>query len=115
MLFEGADDVNEEPLSDNFEIEAAFTVVLCVKPEEEWEWDVASDLIKDEAFELSGPNNSIAAKIDQDRDDKNCTMVGLVMEAGTGKHIISMKLDKGSADGMALLLCWRLLPGCWRE
>ena len=55
-------------MSDDFEIESACTVVLCVKPEEEWEWDAASDLIKDEKFELSGPNNSIATKIAQDDD-----------------------------------------------
>jgi hypothetical protein len=79
-------------LSDDFEIESACTVVLCVKPEEEWEWDAASDLIKDEKFELSGPNNSIATKIDQDGDWENCMMVGRVMGAETCKHAISMKL-----------------------
>ena len=52
MLVEGAEDGSEEPLSDDFEIEAACTVALCVKPEEEWEWDAASDLIKDKVFEL---------------------------------------------------------------
>ena len=67
MLVEGAEEGSEEPLSDDFEIESACTVALCVKPEEEWEWDAASDLIKDKKFELSGPNNSIATKIDQDQ------------------------------------------------
>ena len=37
-------------------------MALCVKPEEEWEWDAASDLIKDKVFQLSGPNNSIVTK-----------------------------------------------------
>ena len=35
MLVEGAEDGSEEPLSDGFEIDAAYTVALCVKPEEE--------------------------------------------------------------------------------
>jgi hypothetical protein len=51
-------------------------------------------------FELSGPNNSIATKIDQDANYKNCMVVGRVMGAGTGKHTISMKLAKGSAGTM---------------
>ena len=59
---------SEEPLSDDFEIEYACIVALCVKLEEEWEWDAASDLIKDKVSELSGPNNSIATKSDQDGD-----------------------------------------------
>ena len=46
MLVEGAEEGSEEPLPDDFEIEVACTVALCVKPEEEWEWDAASDLIK---------------------------------------------------------------------
>ena len=62
MLVEGAEDGSEEALSDDFEMESACTVALCVKPEAEWEWDAASDLIKDKVFELSGPNNSIATK-----------------------------------------------------
>ena len=33
------------------------------------EWDVAFDLIKDKMFDLSGANNSIATKIDQEDDD----------------------------------------------
>ena len=96
MLAEGAEDGSEEPLSDDFEIEAACTVALCATPEEEWDWDAASDLIKDEVFELSGPNNSIATKIDQDEDWKNCMVVGRVMGAGTGKHTISMKIAHGN-------------------
>jgi hypothetical protein len=84
---------SEEPLSDDFEIEAACTVALCVKPEAEWGWDTISDLVSNGVFELSGPNNSIATKIDQDRDYNNCLVTGRVMEAGTGKHTISMKLD----------------------
>ena len=98
MVVEGAEDGSEEPLSDDFEVKAACTVALCVKPEAEWKWGVASDLVKDKVFELSGPNNSIATKIDQDIDWKNCMMVGRVMGAGTGKHTISMKLAQGSAD-----------------
>ena len=48
MLFKGAEDGSEEPLSDHFEFESACTVVLCMKPEWEWEWerDAASELIK---------------------------------------------------------------------
>ena len=95
MLVEGTEDGSEEPLSNDFEIEAACTVALCMNPEEEWEWDTASDLVKDELFELSGPNNSIATKVDQDRDLKNCMVVGRVMGAGTVKHIISRKLAQG--------------------
>ena len=76
-------------MSDDFEIKGACTVALCVDPEVEWEWDAASDLVKDIVFKLSGPNNSTAAKIYQDEDDENCTMVGRVMAAGTGKHTIS--------------------------
>ena len=90
-------------LSDDFEIESACTVALCVKPEEEREWDAAPDLIKDKVFELSGANNSIATKIDQDGDFKNCMVVGRVMGAGTGKHTISMTLAIGSAAGMGIL------------
>ena len=85
---------------DAFEIQSACTVALCVRAEAEWEWDTASDLIKDKMFELSGPNNSIATKIDQDEDDQNCMMVGSVMGAGTGKHTISVKLGQGSVDCM---------------
>ena len=102
MLGEDAEGGSEEPLSDDFEIESACTVVLCVKTEKEWEWDAASDLIQDKVFELSGPNNSIATKIGQDQEWKNCMMIGHVMEAGTGKHTISMKLAKGSAVDMFL-------------
>ena len=54
-------------------------------------------------FEPSGPNNSIATKIDQDSDTKNCMVVGRVMGSGTGKHTISMKLAHGSADRMYIL------------
>ena len=35
MLVEGVEDGSEEPLSEDFEIECACTVALCVKPEEE--------------------------------------------------------------------------------
>ena len=84
MLVEGAEDGSEEPLSDDFEIESACTVALCVKPEEEWEWDAASDLIKDKVFELSGPNNSIATKIDQNYDDGNCMMPCLLARHSHG-------------------------------
>ena len=59
-----------------------------------------SDLIKDNVFELNGTNNSIATKIDQDDDFKNCMMVRRVMGSGTGKHTISIKLAKGPADRM---------------
>jgi hypothetical protein len=100
MLVEGAEEGSEEPLSDDFEMESACAVALCVKPEEEWEWDAASDLIKDKVFELSGPNNSIATKIDQDEDYENFMVVGRVMGAGTGKHTISMKLAQVSAYSM---------------
>ena len=103
MLVEGAEEGSEEPLSDDFEIESACTVALCVKAEEEWEWGAASDLIKDKVFELSGPNNSIATKIDQDQDFKNCLFVGCVMGAETGKHTISMNLAQGSAYRMSIL------------
>ena len=71
-----------------------------MRPEEEWEWDVTAEMVKDKVFELSGPNNSIATKIDWDKDSDNCMMVGRAMGAGTGKHTISMKLDQGSANGM---------------
>jgi len=71
-----------------------------MRPEEEWERDAASDLNKNKVFELSGPNNSIATKIDWDKDPDNCMMVGRAMGTGTGKHTISMKLDQGSANGM---------------
>ena len=74
-----------------------------MKPEEEWEWDTASDLIKDKAFELSGPN-SIATKIDQNLDWDNCMVVERVLGAGTGKLTISMKLSKGDEDHM-LIFC----------
>jgi hypothetical protein len=104
MLVEGAEDGSEEPLSDDFEIESACTVALCMKPEEEWEWDAASDLIKDKVFELSGPNNSIATKVDQDENWENCMVVGRVMGAGTGKHAISMKLAQGSGYGMNIFI-----------
>ena len=90
-------------MSDELEIEVACTVALCVKPEEEWECDAAADLIKDKVFELSGPNSSIATKIDQDEDFANCMVVGHVMGAGTGKHTISMKLPEGSADDMFIM------------
>jgi hypothetical protein len=71
-----------------------------MRPEEEWEWDVTAEMVKDKVFELSGPNNSIATKIDWDKDSDNCMMVGRAMGAGTGKHTISMKLDQGSANCM---------------
>ena len=37
QLVEGAEDESKEPVSDDFDIEAACTVVLCAKPEAEWE------------------------------------------------------------------------------
>ena len=37
MLVEGAEDESKGPLSDDFEIESACTVALCVKPGAEWE------------------------------------------------------------------------------
>ena len=77
MLPEGAEDGSEEPLSDAFEIESACTVALCVKLEAEWEWDVASDLVKDKVFALSRPHNSIATKIDQDADEDQ-TKIGRI-------------------------------------
>jgi hypothetical protein len=95
MLVEDAEEGSEEPLSDDFEIESACTVALCVRPEAEWEWDATSEMVKDCVFFLSGPNNSIATKID--RVCGNCMMVERVMGAGTGKHTISMKLAQGSA------------------
>ena len=55
-------------MSDDFEIGSACTVAPFVKPEEDWEWDAASELIKDKVFELSGPNNSIATKNNQDQN-----------------------------------------------
>ena len=69
-----------------------------IKPTEqqEWEWDAEYALVKDKVFELSGPNNSIATKIDQDLNAHNCMVVGCVMETGTGKHTIAMKLVQGS-------------------
>ena len=33
--------------SDSFEIESECIVALCVKSGEEWEWDTASELVKD--------------------------------------------------------------------
>ena len=56
-------------LSDDFEIERACTVALCVKPEAEGKWDSASELIKDKEFELSGPNNIRRAKGNADDMD----------------------------------------------
>ena len=85
-------------MSDDLEIEAACTVALCVKPEEEWEWEAASELIKDKVFELSGPNNSIATKIDQNYDWNKCLVVGRAMGAGIGQHAISMKLHRKDDD-----------------
>ena len=81
----------------DFEIESACAVALYVRPEAEWEWDVTSDLIKDKVFELSGPNNSIATKIDQERSANNCMAVGRMIGAASGKHTISMGyLGKGT-------------------
>ena len=97
ILVEDADEGSEKPLLDDFEIEAACTVALCVRPG--WEWDAASDLIKDKVFELSGPNNSIATKISF---HENCMVVGQLMGVGTGKHTISMKLDKDSGEGWGI-------------
>ena len=91
-------------LLDDFEIETACVVALCVKPEAVWEWDAASELGKDKVFELSGPN-SIATKIDQDQDSKNFMVVGRAMGVGTGKHTISMKLVKGSAYDIFIHCC----------
>ena len=65
----------------------------------EWAWDATSDLIKQGMFALSGIDDSIATKIDQDDDYDNCMMTGPVME-GTGKHTISMKLGQGDAEDM---------------
>ena len=105
MLVEDAEEGSEEPLSDDFEIESPCTVALCVLPEEEWEWDTISDLVRDEVFELSGPNNSIATNIDQDKNYNNCLVTGRAMGTGTGKHTISMKLaqTQGSSDDMNIL------------
>ena len=90
MLVEGAEDGSKEPLSDDFEIESACTVTLCVNSKAQWEWDAASDLVKDKVFELSGPNHSIATKIARDNNYQNCMMVRRVMGVGTGTHTISI-------------------------
>ena len=103
MLVEGAEEGSEEPLSDDFEIEAACTVALCVRPEAEWEWDAASELVKDKVFELSGPSNSIATSIYG--CSQNFMVVGRVMGAGTGKHTISMKLDNRSESYYMNIYC----------
>ena len=71
-----------------------FFLLFCIL---EWAWDATSDLIKQGIFQLSGPDNSIATKIDKDEDMLNCMMTGPVME-GAGKHTISMKLGKGDAE-----------------
>ena len=91
-------------MSDDFEIDAACTVALCVMLEAEWEWDTTSELITDQVFELNCPNNSIATKIDQHANDSNCMVVGRVMRAGIGKHTISIKQEQGSA-GYTSILC----------
>ena len=115
MLVEGAENGSEEPLSDDFEIEEACTVELCVQPEEEWEWDASSELIKDKVFELSGPNNSIATKIDEDGDLGNC-MVGRVVEVETSHHLYEAHarqcryhihlLRCGAQDAMKIIAQW---------
>ena len=58
-------------------------------------------MIKQGVFALSGPDNSIATKIDKDRNLGNCMMTGPVME-GTGKHTISMKLGQGDGRYMGI-------------
>ena len=56
----------------------------------EWEWDMASDLLKAGTFELSG-NNSIATKIIDGAYYQNKMTVGGVLDTAA-KHTISMKL-----------------------
>lgn len=63
--------------------------------EDEWSWDASSPQLERKVLELRGPNNSIAAKIDEDEDSRSCMMAGPVMEAGAGKHTISMQLAGG--------------------
>ena len=110
MLVEGAEGGSERLCRmisrSSLRVQSACSVVMCVKPEAEWEWDVISGLIKDKVFELSGINNSITTKVTQDEDWKNCMVVGRGVGTETGKHTISMKLaQKGTAlteDGIAL-------------
>ena len=42
--------------------------MLCVRAGEEWLWDPSSPLLERKVFELRGPNNSVAAKIDQNQE-----------------------------------------------
>ena len=46
ILCENVEEGSEVPLADDFVIEEACTIGMCLKGEEEWEWDSGSALIK---------------------------------------------------------------------
>ena len=48
--------------------------------------------MQDKVFKLSGTDCSISTKISGDGDYHNCLMTDTVMDQGSGKHTISMKI-----------------------
>ena len=82
---------------DDFEIEAACTVALCVKTAE-WEWDAASE--RGKSVRAQRPNNSIASKIEQYFNWKNCMVAGRAMGQGQASTPFLIKLAHDGATGM---------------
>jgi hypothetical protein len=79
-------------------------VVLSVKPPAEFQWDIASPLIVDtnsliaprKYYSLSGPEGSVATKVDNDRSYETCLMTGgPAISDNTGIRMISFKPLRG--------------------
>jgi len=95
---EEAEDSGEEEqrqLSEDDKIEKSCTILLCVKIEKVWKWDVKSPLIPSKVYELSARDNSITTKAERRRGWDSCLVTESIMESGI--HTISFKLLSGAA------------------
>jgi hypothetical protein len=108
----------QHKLSDDAAILSPCTVLLIVKIEEQFSWDLMSPLVADKSIRVSGIDNSVATRIDgMNYDLQNCLVVGgRAMQEGSGKFVISFKIIKGYhmrlgvvSDGAA---CYKLPFTC---
>jgi hypothetical protein len=84
--------------NDSYKIRGPCTVMLSIKVPVVWTWDTNSSLVGSGIFSLSGENNCIATKVNEDRNAKNCLMAGGdAVEQCTGKYSVSFKIIQGYA------------------
>jgi len=90
-------EAKQEPMGDDQLLLVDCCVALCIDAEVLTSWDSSSPLITNKIFELTGKDNIIATKIDQNNYD-NCLWANRVMESG--KHRMSLKLIKGEVGDL---------------